>query len=101
MALKMPEKGAREAAHPEHQSRSARGWFPKTQKVALKATSGRKRLNIQGALELETFQFTFVAGENINAQTRQQMLETKNPTMTAVHVFRGNGGYHYAKILPP
>jgi hypothetical protein len=44
-----------DAVHPEHQSRPAHGWFPKGQKTALKATSGRKRLNIQGALDLETF----------------------------------------------
>jgi hypothetical protein len=69
--------------HPEHQSRPAYGWFPKIQKIALKATSGRKRLNIQGALDLETFQFTFVQSEKINAQTTQQMLEkleAKAPT---------------------
>ena len=35
-----------DAVHPEHQSRPAHGWFPKAQKMALKATSGRKRLNI-------------------------------------------------------
>jgi transposase len=31
-----------DAVHPEHQSRTAHGWFPKGQKTALKATSGRK-----------------------------------------------------------
>ena len=82
-----------DAVHPEHQSRPAHGWFHKTQKIALKATSGRKRLNIQGALDLETFLFTFVESEKINAQTTQQMLEkleAKNPTMTAIHVFLDN-----------
>lgn len=77
-----------DAVHPEHQSRPAHGWFPKTQKTAIKATSGRKRLNIQGALDLETFQFTFVEGEKINAQTTRQMLEkleAKNPASTRNH----------------
>jgi hypothetical protein len=93
-----------DAVHPEHQSRPAHRWFPKTQKIALKATSGRKRLNIQGALDLETFQFTFVESEKINAQITQQMLEkleAKNPTMTAIHVFLDNARYHHAKILQP
>jgi len=62
-----------DAVHPEHQSRPAHGWFPKTQKIALKATSGRKRLNIQAALDLETFQFTLL----------------------------DNARYHHAKILQP
>ncbi|MFT5631868.1 MAG: transposase [Gammaproteobacteria bacterium] len=64
----------------------------------------RKRLNIQGALDLETFQFTLVEGEKINAQTTQQMLEKlerNNPTMTAIHVFLDNARYHHAKILQP
>ena len=91
-----------DAVHPERQSRPAHGWFPKGQKTALKATSGRKRLNIQGALDLETFQFTFVEGEKINAQTTRQMpekLERNNQTMTTIHVFVDNARYHHAKIL--
>ena len=63
-----------------------------------------RRLNIQGALDLETFLFTFVESEKINAQTTQQMLEkleAKNPTMTAIHVFLDNARYHHAKILQP
>jgi len=93
-----------DAVHPEHQSRPAHGWFPKTQKTALKATSGRKRLNIQGAIDLETFQFTFVEGEKINAQTTRQMLaklERANPTKATIHVFLDNARYHHAKILRP
>ena len=91
-----------DAVHPEHQSRPAHGWFPKGQKTALKATSGRKRLNIQGALDLESFQFTFVESEKIKAHTTQQILETlevKNPTMTAIHVFLDNARYHHVKVL--
>ena len=93
-----------DAVHPEHQSHPAHGWFPKGQKTALKAASGRKRLNIQGALDLETFQFTFVEGEKINAQTTRTMLEKlerNNPTKTAIHVFVDNARYHHAKILQP
>jgi len=91
-----------DAVHPEHQSRPAHGWFPKSQKTALKATSGRKRLNIQGALDLESFQFTFVESEKIKAHTTQQILETlevKNPTMTAISVFLDNARYHHVKVL--
>lgn len=93
-----------DAVHPEHQSRPAHGWFFKGQKPALKAASGRKRLNIQGALDLETFQFTFIEGEKINAETTRQMLkmlEKNNPSMTKIHVFLDNARYHHAKILQP
>ncbi len=61
-------------------------------------------MNIQGALDLETFQFTFVEGEKINAQTTRQMLEkleAKNPARKLIHVFLDNARYHHAKILQP
>jgi transposase len=93
-----------DAVHPTHQSRPAHGWFPKDQKTAIKSTSGRKRLNIQGAIDLETFQFTFVEAEKINAQTTRQMLkklERNNQTMTTIHVFMDNARYHHAKVLQP
>ena len=93
-----------DAVHPTHESRPAHGWFPKNQKTAIKSTSGRKRLNIQGAIDLETFQFTFVEAEKINAHTTRQMLEKlerNNPTMTKINVFMDNARYHHAKILQP
>ncbi len=93
-----------DAVHPEYQSRPAHGWFPKGQKTAVKTTSGRKRLNIQGALNLETFQFTFVEGEKINAETTRQMLEKierASPAQTAIHVILDNARYHHARILQP
>jgi len=93
-----------DAVHPTHQSRPAHGWFPKNQKTAIKSSSGRKRLNIQGAIDLETFQFTFVEAEKINAQTTRQMLEKlerNNKTMTTIHVFMDNARYHHAKELQP
>lgn len=93
-----------DAVHPTHQSRRAHGWFPKDQKTALKTSSGRGRLNIQGAIDLETFQFTFVEAEKINAHTTRQMLEKleqNNRTMATIHVYLDNARYHHAKTLQP
>ena len=61
--------------HFEYQSRPAHDRFSKGQNTEAKTTSGRKRLNIQGALDLETFQFTFVEGEKVNAETTLKILE--------------------------
>ena len=75
-----------------------------SQKIALKASSGRGRLNIQGALDLETFNFTFVEAEKINALTTKQMLEKlerNNPTMAVIHVYMDNARYHHASVLQP
>ena len=64
-----------DAVHPEYQSRPAHGWFPKNQKTAIKTTSGRKRFNLQGALNLDGLKFISVQGERINAQTTLQLLK--------------------------
>ena len=93
-----------DAVHPEYQSRPAHGWFPKDQKTAIKTTSGRKRLNIHGALDLETFKFIFVEGERINAETTRQLLEEIEkafPTMVVINIILDNARYHHAKLLLP
>jgi transposase len=91
-----------DAVHPEHQSRPAHGWFLRGSRPAITATSGRKRINIHGVLNLETFQFQFVEAEKINAQTTRQLLqklEVTYPSRRIIHVFLDNARYHHAKIL--
>jgi transposase len=93
-----------DAVHPEHQSRPAHGWFLRGSRPAIPATSGRKRLNIHGLLDLETFRFQFVEAEKINAQTTRQLLqklEKAYPSKRIIHVFLDNARYHHAKALQP
>ncbi len=91
-----------DAVHPEYQARPAHGWFLRESRPAIPATSGRKRLNIHGALNLETFQFQFVEAEKINAETTRQLLqklERAYPSKRTIHVFFDNARYHHAKVL--
>ena len=93
-----------DAVHPEYQGRPAHGWFPKNQKTAIKTTSGRKRFNLQGALNLDGLKFISVQGERINANTTLQLLkkiEKAYPLAYLIHVILGNVRYHHAKLLQP
>ena len=93
-----------DAVHPEYQSRPSFGWFPKNEKIAIKTTSGRKRFNLQGALNLDGLKFISVQGERINAQTTLQMLkkiEKAYPKVYMHHVILDNARYHHAKLLQP
>lgn len=93
-----------DAVHPEYQSRPAHGWFPEDSNPAVKTTSGRQRINIHGALNLESFDFSFVESEKINAVTTRQLLtkiETANPAKRVIHLFVDNAKYHHAKVLQP
>ena len=93
-----------DAVHPEYQSRPAHGWFPVDEKVAIKATTGRRRLNIHGAFNLETSTFTWVEGLKISAETTLHLLkklEHAYRDKRLIHVFVDNARYHHARMLRP
>jgi transposase len=91
-----------DAVHPEHQGRPARGWFFKGEKAALKSSSGRKRVNIHGAVNLENFDCPFVEVEKVNSDSTIALfekIELRNPAKTAIYVFLDNAKYHHARAV--
>jgi transposase len=93
-----------DAVHPEYQSRPAHGWFLRDSRPAITATSGRKRINIHGLLNLEDGLFRFVEAEKINAASTLQLLqklERAYPSKRVIHVFLDNARYHHARALQP
>jgi len=93
-----------DAVHPEHQARPSFGWFRANSQPTLEATSGRQRINIHGAINLETGQMVHVEGLKINAKTTKALLErieTAHPSMACIHVFLDNARYHHARELRP
>ena len=93
-----------DAVHPEWQSRPAHGWFLRSDRPAVRSTTGRRRLNLHGALNLETMKLTMVEGERIDATTTLRLLrrlERDHPGSRAIHVFLDNARQHHAKALRP
>lgn len=91
-----------DAVHPEHQSKPAFGWIKKGRKVALKSSTGRRRVNIHGALNLENFHCPIVEAERINADSTIALLnkiEAQNRAKTAIYVFFDNARYHHARAV--
>jgi transposase len=89
-----------DAVHPEYQSRPAYGWVRKGDKVAVKRTTGRKRMNLHGALCLEDFDCQIIEGETISAETTLRLLKrlsAKHPDKRRIHVILDNARYHHAK----
>ena len=86
-----------DAVHPEHQSKPAFGWVKKGANPALKTTSGRGRVNIHGALNLENFDAPFVAPITVDGMSAVQLLakiEARNPEKSIIHVIWDNAPYH-------
>ena len=91
-----------DAVHPEYQSRLAHGWFQKGQKVAIKTTSGRKRLNLYAAFNLENRDLSIIKADTINAVSFRQLLEKieeDNPKASKIYLMVDNASYHRAKKL--
>ena len=70
--------------------------------MAVEQTSGRQRMNIHGAIDLETGQTQILDVETVDAQSTIQLLasiEATYPTMARIHLFLDNARYHHAKIV--
>lgn len=91
-----------DAVHPTHAVRPVGCWAPKDVKVAVDQTSGRDRLNIHGAIDLETGKTRVLEVVTVNAMSTIALLasiEALYPAMRLIHVFLDNASYHHAKLV--
>lgn len=91
-----------DAVHPTHAARPVGCWAPKEQNLAIEQTSGRERINIHGAIDLETGQTRMIEAETIDAMSTIRLLESLEalyPLMVCIHVFLDNARYHHAKLV--
>src|SRR6202167_3006921 len=91
-----------DAVHPTHAARPVGCWAPKEQNLAIEQTSGRERINIHAAIDLETGQTRMIEAETIDAISTIRLLESLEslyPLMVCIHVFLDNARYHHAKLV--
>jgi transposase len=91
-----------DAVHPTHAARPVGCWAPKQEKFAIEQTSGRERINIHGAIDLETGQTRMIDVETVNAASTITLLEAIEacyPMLLLIHVFLDNARYHHAKLV--
>ena len=85
-----------DAVHPTHEARPAGCWAPKDAMVALEQTSGRQRLNIHGAIDLETGATRIIAAMTFDALSTIALLMAialMSPTKRFIHVVLDNARY--------
>ena len=86
-----------DAVHPEYQTKPAYGWVRKGSNPAVPTTSGRERVNIHGALNLETFDAPFIEPVTVDGDSAVKLLakiEARNPDKRVIHVIWDNASYH-------
>ena len=77
-------------------------WGPKDVPVAVEQSSGRDRLNIHGAINLETGQTVMKDVLTVDAASTIMLLmaiEAMFPDKRQLHVFLDNARYHHAKLV--
>ena len=91
-----------DGVHPTHQVRPAGCWARKDVAIAVEQTTGRNRLNIHGAINLETGQTQILAVEKVDGLSFIKLLseiEGAHTAMRLIHVFLDNAKYHKADIV--
>jgi transposase len=91
-----------DAVHPTHAARPAGCWSAKQDKLAIEQTSGRQRINIHGAIDLETGQTRMIEVETVDAASTIRLLESIEmawPLLVFIHVYLDNARYHHAKLV--
>ncbi len=89
-----------DAAPPTHAARPVGCWAPKEPNLAIEQTGGRERIDIHGAIDLETGQTRMIEAETIDAMSTIRLLESLEllyPLMVRIHVFPDNARYRHAK----
>jgi transposase len=91
-----------DAVHPTHATRPVGCWAPKADALAIEQTSGRQRINIHGAIDLETGQTRMIEVQTVDAAstiTLLEAIEALYPLLVLIHVFVDNASYHHAKLV--
>jgi transposase len=86
-----------DAVHPEYQVEPAFGWVKVGSNPAVHSTAGRGRVNIHGAVNLETFDAPFVEPTTVDGVSAVQLLakiEERDPDKRIIHVIWDNAAYH-------
>jgi len=89
-----------DAVHPQHNTMAGYGWIKKGETRKLKTNSGRQRLNLHGAINIETMEMTLIESETINRDSTVQLLEILDQKYfysKEIIVILDNAKYHYSE----
>lgn len=89
-----------DGCHPQHNSMPQYGWILKGHTKTLPSNSGRKRINIQGAVNLDTYKIVSTVHETLDKASTIEILkkiEKENKKALKIYILIDNAGYYHAK----
>jgi transposase len=90
-----------DGVHPLHNSQPAYGWIKKGKEQPLKTNTGRQRININGAYDIENHNVIIREDESINAQSTIALLEQmlKEQPLGMLYIILDNARYYRSKMV--
>ena len=91
-----------DGVHPTHNTMAAYGWLKKGEDREIKSNTGRERLNINGAIDIETLGVTVVSGEAVNSDTTIELfdaIEAQYPLALTIYIILDNARYYHSKQM--
>jgi transposase len=91
-----------DGVHPSHNVHATKAWVKKGEQKRVPTNTGRKRLNINGVLELETMKTVVHYAERLNAQTTMELfdkIQEAYPDKKKIHLIIDNARYYKNREL--
>jgi transposase len=92
-----------DAVHPQHNTRSDYAWIKVGQKKEVPSNTGRKRININGAMNAQhPEEVTIIEADTINAQATQKLFERllqRYQEKDTIYILADNARYYSSQIL--
>lgn len=91
-----------DGCHPQHNTQAAYGWIKRGKKKEIKTNSGRERLNINGAIDIEELMPVTDISASVNAQSTIRLfkkLENKHPSAEMIYVIADNAKYYKSELV--
>lgn len=86
-----------DGVHPTHNVQPAYGWIKKGEPKTIPTNTGRKRVNLTGAIDILSYRVLIQEDKTLNATSTiafLKRLEEAYSTMSTVHVFCDNASYY-------
>ena len=90
-----------DGTHPLHNSQLGYGWIKKGKEKFIKANTGRERVNINGAYDIENHKVIVREDESINAHSTVALLEQmlRQQSQGILHVILDNARYYHSQVV--
>jgi transposase len=91
-----------DGVHPSHNVHATKAWVKKGQDKQVPTNTGRKRLNINGVLDIKAMQVVVHYAETLNAQTTMELfdkIQEAYPDKRKIHLIVDNARYYKNKEL--